>query len=1562
MKCRLSGTLAWFIPLFMLAAKSAAWGPPTPTPLPDFDQRTKGFQVGDVVSGDQRSAMEQLRAQLPSVRMDFDPVTGAPKIISADGTFLSGTNGQGKAISASSYAGLAPDDRYRVTRAFLKEHRQLFGFGPEALDQARVARDFITPHNGLRTVVWEQQLDGIRVFEAVLISHTTRKGELVNIGSQFVADAGKAAERGTPNRAALETAPTITAQQAVALAALNVGDDLRPEQVTPCAPSEAGAERKQKFTAPALRGETEAKLTWLPMEKQTLRLCWDVILMSRARNEMYRILVDTRTGEVLLRHCLTEYLSDASYRVFTSDSPSPFSPGYATPVTNQPPLISRTLVTLSALDTNASPAGWINDGDNETLGNNVDAHTDWNRDDLPDLPRPQGSPFRVFDFPMDLTTQDPTNYAAAAVVQLFYWNNFMHDRLYELGFTEAAGNFQSTNFGRGGLGNDAVQADAQDGSDNNNANFSTPPDGSAPRMQMFIFTGPSPRRDGDLDAEVVLHEYTHGLSNRRVGGGVGISLSQSRGMGEGWSDFYAESLLSEAGDDVNGNYAAGAYVSYQYGGAANLPNYYFGIRRYPYTTDMTKNPLTFKDIDPAQADYCSSGAPYNTGVAGNCTGADADEVHNQGEVWCVTLWEARANRINQYGWAVGNQLMLQLVTDGMNLSPPNPNFLEARDAILQADLVDTGGANRHELWAAFAKRGMGFSATSPSSSTTAGVHESFDLPDDLQITPGDGLVGRGPVGGPFTPSSAAFVLTNAGSNSFAWTLANTASWLDVSPTNGTLDPGGPAVSVYANLNATAVSLPTGVYSTTVWFTNLDSLAGQSRLFSLLVGQPDYYTELFERNITNLSFQTFTFTPDGSASFYEACRQAAAAFPTDPTGGTTLSPMDDNYVQATISGGNTVAIYNTRTNVFFIGSNGYLTMGSGDDFYMESYTNHFTRPRVSALYHDLISGTGNSISWKQLANRVAVTYQGVPVYGTSTLTNSFQIELFFDGRIRITYLNVNAPGALVGLSAGTGLPANFEASDFNYYGACSPLALALPPSAAENAGVLTNGGTVLLGSVLPTNLVVSLVSSVPGRMTVPPTTTVPAGQPSGSFNLTMIDNSIQDGDQLVTITASAPGFTNVSSSTLVVDDDTPPPILIQPASQSVFVGGNVIFRVTATGKGPVSYFWRRNGTPIAGANTASYAINNAQLADSGSQFSCLVSNFYGTTLSSNAVLTVAINQGPLFHVDFESGLQGFTIDNTAGGGNGLWHLSTGRALDPGHSPSNSLYYGQDEGPNGGGNYDIGTNSGGVVISPPIILPLGAAQFILSFNYLTDIDPFETYDLAYVEVSTNEGASYVSVAEKNVFGGLSNDTGGLWVSNSVDLSAFGGWSVRLYFVFDTVVTPFDFLEGWYLDDITISAITPPVVAVQPANQTVGVGDAASFSVTVSGTAPLGYFWRRNGAAITGANSSSCTANNVQLADSGSQFSCLVSNTYGVALSSNAVLTVVPPPGPTIQLALSGNVLLFFWPASSQGFVLETSPSLSPATWVPVPNPPIQIGDQYVVPVNLSGPMGFYRLRHP
>src|SRR5476649_18037 len=93
-----------------------------------------------------------------------------------------------------------------------------------------------------------------------------------------------------------------------------------------------------------------------------------------------------------------------------------------------------------------------------------------------------------------------------------------------------------------------------------------------------------------------MHELTHGTSNRRVGNAAGILWDPAGGMGEGWSDFYALSLLNNTNaDDPNGKYAAGAYATYELDGLTD--NYLYGIRRFPYCTDNSVDPLTWADVD-----------------------------------------------------------------------------------------------------------------------------------------------------------------------------------------------------------------------------------------------------------------------------------------------------------------------------------------------------------------------------------------------------------------------------------------------------------------------------------------------------------------------------------------------------------------------------------------------------------------------------------------------------------------------------------------------------------------------------------------------------------------------------------------------------------------------------------------------------------------------------------------------------------------------------------------------------------------------------------------------------
>ncbi|MDE2150437.1 MAG: M36 family metallopeptidase [Gammaproteobacteria bacterium] len=226
--------------------------------------------------------------------------------------------------------------------------------------------------------------------------------------------------------------------------------------------------------------------------------------------------------------------------------------------------------------------------------------------------------------------------------------------------------------------------------------------------------------DGTMDNQIIAHEFFHYISNRLVGDGFGLGNQQGGGMGEGWSDFDAL-LQTVRADDVNvpgndrfqGVYALSNYV---------LFNPYFGIRRYPYSTDMTINPLTFKDIQ--------DGVPLPAGppVAFGADGADNSEVHNTGEVWAEMLWEAYASLLNdgRYSFDQAKSRMADYVIQGLMMTPDNPTFVEARDGILAA-VKATDAGDYADFTQAFAKRGLGAGAIAPDRNDPGnhGAVESF---------------------------------------------------------------------------------------------------------------------------------------------------------------------------------------------------------------------------------------------------------------------------------------------------------------------------------------------------------------------------------------------------------------------------------------------------------------------------------------------------------------------------------------------------------------------------------------------------------------------------------------------------------------------------------------------------------------------------------------------------------------------------------------------------------------------------------------------------------------------
>lgn len=237
-------------------------------------------------------------------------------------------------------------------------------------------------------------------------------------------------------------------------------------------------------------------------------------------------------------------------------------------------------------------------------------------------------------------------------------------------------------------------------------------------------------RDGTIDNQIVAHEWGHYISNRLIGNASGLSNIQGQGMGEGWGDFHAmlltvkpEDSAAPGGANFAGVYALSAYALSNTAIPDNA--YYFGIRRYPYSTDMTKNPLTFKHIQN------NTPLPVGPPVAFGSDGASNAEVHNTGEVWCSMLWECYAALLRDTGRLTFDQArdrMRSYLVAGYKMTPNAPTFTQARDAILSAALA--ADPTDYKLFcAAFAKRGAGQGAVSPPSGSTTnlGVTESYTI-------------------------------------------------------------------------------------------------------------------------------------------------------------------------------------------------------------------------------------------------------------------------------------------------------------------------------------------------------------------------------------------------------------------------------------------------------------------------------------------------------------------------------------------------------------------------------------------------------------------------------------------------------------------------------------------------------------------------------------------------------------------------------------------------------------------------------------------------------------------
>ncbi|MDM8552622.1 trypsin-like serine protease [Desulfobacterales bacterium HSG2] len=300
---------------------------------------------------------------------------------------------------------------------------------------------------------------------------------------------------------------------------------------------------------------------------------------------------------------------------------------------------------------------------------------------------------------------------------------------------------------------------------------------------------------------------------------------------------------------------------------------------------------------------------------------------------------------------------------------------------------------------------------------------------------------------------------------------------------------------------------------------------------------DFFTEEFKGN-NDLAYQTLTFTSDGSGNFYSVCREEASAFPTDPAGGTVLSLWDDDYDRVSLSEAQ-VSLYGVSYSSFYVGSDGDISFGSGNNEKDRTLDFHFKGPRISGLLIDLNPEGTEGISWKQSEDRAVVTYQDIPEFDISGTSNSFQIEMFFNGVIRITYLNISAKDGVAGLSGGGGIPAGFKKSDLSGYGFCGPLLfLSIPEAVAEGDGILIGQGKVSVEVAPANNLSVNLISGDTSKIIVVDTVLISAGKTSSVFDLTITDDAIYKRTETITISASAEGYASGSDTIRVVNRNIP----------------------------------------------------------------------------------------------------------------------------------------------------------------------------------------------------------------------------------------------------------------------------------------------------------------------------------------------------------------------------------------------------------------------------------------
>ncbi|WP_053970548.1 T9SS-dependent M36 family metallopeptidase [Mangrovimonas sp. ST2L15] len=389
------------------------------------------------------------------------------------------------------------DSRYNeVVNSYLENIKGEYGFTANDFSDLYINHEVYSKKSNLTHLYLNQRYQGIEIFNAIS-SVALRDNSVFYYANNLIGDIAQKINA---------QYPSINAQAALQKVAMefNLGNLQGLEEI-------GAFENEITFNNAGIsRSNIPVKLVYFyNQEANELKLAWDVSVEALDGNHWWSIRVDAQDGSILdtadwvlscnfgehVNHSATAHGKRTNEKAFSLFKAATLTADgseynvYPYPV-ESPNHGSRSLLSEPSNDI-ASPYGW-HDTDGVagaehtiTRGNNVWAQEDQDGNNGTGY-APDGLETLSFDFPLDFE-QQPAGYVDAAITNLFYANNMMHDVWYQYGFDEASGNFQSNNYGNGGAGNDYVFADGQDGSGMNNATFGTPPDGSNPSMRMFLW-------------------------------------------------------------------------------------------------------------------------------------------------------------------------------------------------------------------------------------------------------------------------------------------------------------------------------------------------------------------------------------------------------------------------------------------------------------------------------------------------------------------------------------------------------------------------------------------------------------------------------------------------------------------------------------------------------------------------------------------------------------------------------------------------------------------------------------------------------------------------------------------------------------------------------------------------------------------------------------------------------------------------------------------------------------------------------------------------------------------